>query len=888
MAGAAVVADRDEYWFDEAAADAAVAFFPRYLRFTAGEWAGKPFVLEGWQEHDVIRPAFGWKRKSDNTRRYRKVYVWVPRKNGKALCLKTPIPTPRGWSTMGDLKVGDEVFDDEGSICRVTFATEIMQGRPCYQVTFTDGTSIVADADHQWLAKPKDGTERIVTTAQMAERLHVGSRPSHVERNWTISIGGALDCPDAPLPIHPYALGVWLGDGHKGDARISFGVGKNAVLEAILALGYEMRLVPSSAENPAPSYWLHRAGDQRSDTVSSQLRALGLIGDKHIPAMYLRASLEQRRALLQGLMDTDGHVTKAGQIEIVTVFPKLRDGLLDLVRGLGIKATAAEDRARIGEVDYGPRYRVMFHAYFDSDVVTLEAKRSRLRPRPARPTRNATIKVAAIDKVPTVPVRCIQVDSPSSLYRAGPGMTVTHNTELAAGVAILLLIGDAEPGGQVFSIARDEDQAKLVFDKATAMVQWSPELGRSLTAFKTSIWCQELMAAFKPLTGVAKGKHGLNMSGLVGDELHEWQDSSLYTFVHQSVAARRQPLEFLISTAGKRDTYGWEEWDYCCKIRDGLIDDPETLVVIYAADPDDDWTSPETWRKANPNLGVSVKREYLESECAKARQNPRIENDFKNFHLNLWTQQAVRWLQMEHWDACGFPAPAALGKPHENHRWRDFPEQLRHRRCTGGLDLSSTTDLTALVWCFAPAGEGEPWVLVPRFWMPEDRVEARTAQDRMPYDRWVKIGAILATPGNVIDYAFVKDQIEQDAELFDIGTIGVDPYNAVQLTTELQGDGFDAVFFRQGFLSMSPPAKELERLLLNGRLDHGGHPVLRMCAENVAVTRDPAGNIKPAKDKSTGRIDGIVASVNALGVALSVPDAGPSVYESRGLLELGA
>jgi phage terminase large subunit-like protein len=171
--------------------------------------------------------------------------------------------------------------------------------------------------------------------------------------------------------------------------------------------------------------------------------------------------------------------------------------------------------------------------------------------------------------------------------------------------------------------------------------------------------------------------------------------------------------------------------------------------------------------------------------------------------------------------------------------------------------------------------------------MPEARVEERTRIDRMPYDRWARNGALLATPGNVVDYAFVKAQIEADAELFDIGAIGVDPFNAVQLTTELQADGFDAIFFRQGFLSMSPPSKEIERLVVKRQLDHGGHPVLRMCAENVAVTRDPAGNIKPAKDKSTGRIDGVVATINALGVALAAPDAGPSVYETRGLLTVG-
>ncbi len=459
-------------------------------------------------------------------------------------------------------------------------------------------------------------------------------------------------------------------------------------------------------------------------------------------------------------------------------------------------------------------------------------------------------------------------------------------TELAAGVALLVLIGDGEMGGQVFSIAAHEDQAKIVFGKATMMVQWSPGLSSKLTCFKTSIWCQELAAAFRPLSGMPTGKHGLNMSGLVGDEIHEWRDSRLYTYVHQSAASRRQPLEFLISTAGERSGYGWEAWDYCCKVRDGIIDDPETLVVIYAADPDDDWTEPETWAKANPNLGVSVKLEYLERECREAKESPRKENDFKRYPLNVWPEQAVRWLPMDAWDECGFPPPGKAARA--NDRWRAFEEAMAGRRCTGGLDLSSTTDLTALAWVFPPAEPDGLWVLLPRFWIPADRIEARARRDRVPYDQWVRQGAVIATPGNAVDYSFVRAQIESDCERFDVGPIGVDPYNAVQLTMELRSRGIDAQFYRQGFISMNPPAKELERLVLERRLDHGGHPVLRWCASNVAVQQDAAGNIKPAKDKSTERIDGIVAAINGIGVAITAPITGPSVYEERGLISIGA
>lgn len=431
-------------------------------------------------------------------------------------------------------------------------------------------------------------------------------------------------------------------------------------------------------------------------------------------------------------------------------------------------------------------------------------------------------------------------------------------TELAAGVALLCLVGDGEPGAQVFSIAKDKDQARLVFTKATAMVQRSPELSRHLECLKPSIYCPALNGAFKPLSGSPEGKHGLNASGLIGDEIHEWPDDRLYTFVHQSTAARRQPLEFLISTAGERRGYGWEVWDHCQKILDGTIEDEETLVVVYGAGEGDDWKEPATWAKANPNLGVSVKPEYLAAECQKAQELPRLENDFKRYHLNIWTEQAVRWLPIDRWDACAGDVP-----------WQEMAERLRGRKCFAGNDLSQTTDLTCTSLVFPPEAKGDRWAILPRFFLPEMRIEERVRRDRVPYDQWVKSGAIQTTPGNCVDYDFVKQQLRDDAEMFQIIKAGFDPWNALQIMLQMIGEGMPCEQVRQGYLTLSGPSKELERLLLDGLLAHGGHPVLRWCAGNVAIDTDAAGNIKPAKDKSTERIDGIAATVTALAMAFA-------------------
>lgn len=430
-------------------------------------------------------------------------------------------------------------------------------------------------------------------------------------------------------------------------------------------------------------------------------------------------------------------------------------------------------------------------------------------------------------------------------------------TELAAGIAHLLTVGDGEPGAQVLSHATDGNQAALCFERGAAMVQFSEELSKLYEVTQTGLFCPALMSVWKPLSGVPKGKHGLNAHGLIGDEAHEWRDARLHTFLLQSMGARRQPLDFIISTAGERSGYGWELWNTSTKIRDGIIDDPETYVVIYAAEPEDDWTSPETWAKANPNLGVSLKLDYLKDQCKQAQESPRLENDFKRYHLNLWVEQAVRWLPMDHWRQCG---------PEDREAWRTAEKRLRGRPCFGGLDLAQTRDVTALVWFFPPEN-GERGEIVCRFFVPEDTVALRTRRDRVPYDQWVREGAMLTTAGNVTDYDFVKEQVFRDAERFQVQGLAFDRWNASQLSIQLQNEGLPIVAFGQGFASMAAPTKELERLVMGHAIDHGHHPVLAWMASNAAVQGDAAGNIKPAKDKSTEKIDGIVSLIMALGLA---------------------
>lgn len=421
-------------------------------------------------------------------------------------------------------------------------------------------------------------------------------------------------------------------------------------------------------------------------------------------------------------------------------------------------------------------------------------------------------------------------------------------TTLAAGIALLLTFADKEPGAQIYSAASDKDQATIVFDAAVAMRSANHELRRRSIAYKKALVVPSWGASFKPLSTVAKSKHGFNVHGFVFDEFHVQPDRDLYDVLHTGTGARAQPLEVIITTAGHdRHSICWELHDHAIKVSEGLEDDA-FLGVIYAAGEKDDWKDPATWRKANPNLGVSIQLDYIERECIKAQQVPAYENTFKRLHLNIWTEQVSRWIALETWDACDEVVRA---------------EDLKGWTCAGGLDLSSVSDLSALVLDFVREKDGAH-IWLPFFWMPKDNVALRVKRDRVPYDVWIKAGLIKATDGNVVDYKVIRADMNALADIFDIREVAFDRWNSQSLVTDLQDDGFTMVAFGQGFASMSAPTKELEKLILGKLLIHSGHPVLRWMLSNVAVQQDPAGNNKPDKEKSGEKIDGIVAGIMGL------------------------
>lgn len=449
-------------------------------------------------------------------------------------------------------------------------------------------------------------------------------------------------------------------------------------------------------------------------------------------------------------------------------------------------------------------------------------------------------------------------------------------SELAAAVALLLCCGDGEERAEVYGCAADRQQASIVFEVAADMVRMCPALSKrvKINASMKRMIFQPTNSFYQVLSAEAYSKHGFNIHGVVFDELHTQPNRKLFDVMTKgSGDARMQPLYFLITTAGT-DTHSicYETHQKAKDILEGRKIDPTFYPVIYGAEESDDWTDPKVWKKANPSLGITVGIDKVKAACESAKQNPAEENSFRQLRLNQWVKQAVRWMPMDKWNACSFKVDE---------------KSLKGRACYGGLDLSSTTDITAFVLVFPPEDEYDKYHILPYFWLPEDNLTLRVNRDHVPYDIWKRQGYLKTTEGNVVHYGFIEKFIEELGKKYNIREIAFDRWGSVQMVQNLEGMGFTVVPFGQGFKDMSPPTKELMKLTLEQKIAHGGHPVLSWMMDNIYVRTDPAGNIKPDKEKSTEKIDGAVALIMALDRAIrNQGEDFNSVYNERGLLIL--
>lgn len=448
-------------------------------------------------------------------------------------------------------------------------------------------------------------------------------------------------------------------------------------------------------------------------------------------------------------------------------------------------------------------------------------------------------------------------------------------TTTCGGIAIYLTAADGERGAQVLAAATTKAQAGFVFQPVKTMAQKSPALKNHVKPMQSKILHPASGSYFEVISSVADAQHGANVHGAVIDELHVHKDPELVETIETGTGSRTQPLIVIITTAddGRQGTIYARKRRYVEQLARRVLRDDTTYGVIWAADEKDDPFTEPTWRKANPGYGVSPTRAYMRRAAAKAQQSPADLSSFLRLHLGIRTKQETKFLELPVWDR-------NAGVVTE--------ERLKGRVALGGLDLASTSDLCALCWDI-PADDGSH-DLVWRHWCPERAFDALVERTAREAEVWRREGWLQVTPGDVADYEFIRAQINQDRLWLDVRAIGYDRWNASSLVTELKDeDEAPMVQIGQGFQSMSAPLKAIKHLLLEGtarnpRYRHGGNPLVRWQIDNLAVRMDPAGNVKPDKDRSGDKIDGISAAVDAMAMVLSEEGPKRSVYEDRGFL----
>lgn len=869
-------------------------------------------IVQGWQL-DFHARCYGWKQNSARwakhgipvIRRFKSASVFVPKKSGKMLDVETPIPTPNGWKRNGDLEAGDVVFDTHGKPCNITAAHPEQVSDNSFLITFSNGEQVKACGDHLWLLetrsrKSKDspqkdkGYEDTWTTQEMFD---AGVMQHGNARRFRITLHeGLQDLPAKALPIDPYSLGAWLGDGSSDRWGFTCHEGDQEHLVAQMAAdGYAIRVDKSNASGSTKSLTfdnafnlaLHADGEPGHfyNTGSATLRSEGLWNNKHIPEQYLRASREQRIALLQGLMDTDGCVNGKGkQFNFTNVNSNLAEGMCELLASLGIKYSCELiDTAYTykGEKKFSKAWSINFMVFRDHvEAFRLPRKLDRQLYSTGgvmQGKRSRTVQIVSIERCEPTLMRCITVDSPSSTYLFGKTMLPTHNSPTMAANIVYMSCGDGEPGNKVFIGAADLDQAGIAWLHSYNMIMQSPELKVECKPNMSTKRVQHLPSNsfFEPMSSAnsrsQNAKEGLNGSVCL-DEIHVL-DNEFVAILEYAGVSRAEPLQLEFSTAGKNpEAYGATRWTYGESVNAGEILNLHHLHVSYNAPQsltaEQLAEDPEKYiRMANPALGHTVDMEELLPAYHAAKSSTYALRKYMMYRLNVWQNAASSWLDPGLWAVCGR---------------KKFNEQnLETRPCVIGLDLARRYDLACAVFAFLgdpeEGQEEHPVLIRPFFWCAEDIIRDRSTKIKEMPD-WQASGAIKSTSGNVIDFRVIEHDLRDMIKKYNVVGITYDSTYAEdliqRLTEGVVGPNGEFVYeplaigeksVSQSIMSMTGMTTDLENDIKRGRIQHENHPVLTWQIGNASVKEDHSGNVKIIKENrdSYRTVDGVVAMVMA-------------------------
>lgn len=856
--------ERDDLEFVPEKADRVVNFC-HHLKMSTGKFAGKYMRLTEWQKF-VIYFVYGFCHKDTGYRVIRQCYLQLARKSGKALAIDTPIPTPTGYTTMGDLKVGDYVFDDTGQPTQVTYVTPTMYDHKCYEVTFSDGEVITCDADHNWYVdRYHKHKYHVETTQNIVDKGYCNARKDGYKECYvSIPLAQPIQYKERELPIDPYTFGVWLGDGCKNSAKLT--LNGDDCMEILSYIPYKPKIVEKyKDENAYDVNFRNGTGEKLSD-FSKFLIDYKIKGNKHIPQEFLYNSIENRLALLQGILDTDGYVQKnklngSVNCEITQKNNDIADGICFLLNSFGIKYNRRKKIPKLNGKECDEVNRISFNVDKTTPVFRLKRKLNLLADKKGK---KDVKHIKSIKEVESVPVKCITVDSPSHLYLCGKRNTITHNTALASALALYHLISDGENDAQVIFAANSTAQATLAFTMAHNYISSLDPKGKIFKKYRDSIKFPKTKSIIKVVSADANRLDGLNVSMAVIDEYHAATSNAVSDVLESSVGMREQPLIVYITSAGfDMESPCYEMRNICVQILNNKLQDDTMGAFIFEMDEDDDIEDPKNWIKCQPNLDLTVTTEYIQQQLQKAKNNPSLFINFKTKILNYWCASAVgEWIPHDYIVKCTNKV------------------DLKDKQFEGlygilGLDLSSVSDMTALSLMIELDGK---FYFKLWYFLPESAL--KESSNREKYKGWFHKGYLHLTPGNVIDYQYVFDKIMEINQIIPIDTISYDSWQSTALIIKLTEEGFNCQPYSQSMGSMNRPTKYLETIARNGQLIIDDNPITKWMFSNVVIKSDYNGNAKPIKanHSSEFKIDGIVASLNALGMYLSQPQYNNEIF----------
>lgn len=847
--------NRDDIEFREDKADHIVRFIQK-LKHYEGKFAGKNFVLLPYQIWIVSQLA--WYYKGTDKRVIHTMWIELSRKSGKEININTPIITPDGWKLMKDIQVGDYVYAMDGTPTRVTYVSEIFTDHKCYEVEFMDGEKVVAGAEHQWLVD-RDHKGKLLTmnTQQIYDDGVTRTRKSgRQDPKYSVPGIKPIQFSDKETMMDPYTFGVWLGDGNSDGFQITFN--DDDIDEMLSYIPYEIkwRRKEKGREYKKCSIVSYRWKDDISLYISS-------FKTKRIPEEYLFNSIENRLALLQGLMDTDGFIDKKGEdCEICQKNKDIADGICFLLGSLGIKYSVKEKVPTIKGVPKNKVYRIHFITDKRIPCFRLKRKYNRLKDQRTK-TNNKYIK--SIVPCDTIPTKCIAVEHESHSYVFGKKFTVTHNTYLAAAIALYVMIADGEQGAEVEFVANSRKQAGIAFEKASHICQMLDPSGKLLKRYRDKIKFPYTNSFLQVLSADSEKNDGWSSSACVIDECHAAKDDKMVQVMRSSQGYRKNPLMIFITTAGF-NLYGFA-YPYRCsliEILQGVKKDDSTFMAIYTLDKDDDWRDVDACAiKANPSLDITVTREYLKEQVLSAINNTSFEISVRTKNFNEWisTSDFEDWIDQQ-----------TLG----NITQKLDINYFKDKEVWGymGVDLSAVSDLTALSLMIPYE---EKLYYFNWYFLPSKCLKSNSNAEL--YKQFKRAGELIVMDGDVVDYDFITNKILEISKLINIQLISYDKWNSSEWVIRMTELGMPVQPYSQAISNFSIPAKTLERNIKSGNVILDNNSITRWCFKNVDLKFDWNDNIKPIKQSKQQKIDGVIAMIQALGGYLSITHYNGEIFQ---------